>query len=224
MGRWLAPHLAGPQHWVLHDRDPDLLRVAANDPPRSADGSAVTVETCRGDLTRLGSDDLAGATLITASALLDMLTAAELERFARSCVAAAVPALVTLSVIGRVRLTPSDPLDAVLGTAINRHQRRTVGGRTLLGPVAARAAVDTFGELGARVEVRPSPWRLDAGSPALTRHWLAGWVGAAVEQRPELAAAAPDYLARRHDEIERGGLAVTVQHLDLLALPPRSRP
>ncbi len=224
MGRWLAPHLAGPQHWVLHDRDPDLLRVAANDPPRSADGSAVTVETCRGDLTRLGSDDLAGATLITASALLDMLTAAELERFARSCVAAAVPALVTLSVIGRVRLTPSDPLDAALGTAFNRHQRRTVGGRTLLGPVAARAAVDTFGELGARVEVRPSPWRLDAGSPALTRHWLAGWVGAAVEQRPELAAAAPDYLARRHDEIERGGLAVTVQHLDLLALPPRSRP
>ena len=23
MGRWLAPHLPGPQHWVLHDRDGD---------------------------------------------------------------------------------------------------------------------------------------------------------------------------------------------------------
>ena len=25
MGRWLAPLLPGPQHWVLHDRDADLL-------------------------------------------------------------------------------------------------------------------------------------------------------------------------------------------------------
>jgi len=223
MGRWLAPHLTGPQYWVLHDRDLDLLLVAADDPPRCADGSAVTVETRRGDLTRLGPDDLAGASLITASALLDMLTTPELQRFARSCVAAAVPTLVTLSVTGRVRLTPSDPLDTALGRAFNQHQRRTVGGRTLLGPVAVGAAVDIFGELGARVEVRPSPWRLGADCPSLTRDWLAGWVGAAVEQRPELTAAAPAYLARRLDEIEHGGLAVTVQHLDLLALPPRSR-
>ena len=223
MGRWLAPLLDGPQHWVLHDRDPDLLAVAATEPPRAAGGLPVPVETRRDDLTRLGPGDLAGASLITASALLDMLTAPELQRFARSCVAAAVPTLVTLSVTGRVRLTPSDPLDAALGSAFNRHQRRTVGGRTLLGPVAARTAVDVFGELGSRVEVRPSPWRLDAGCPSLTRDWLAGWVGAAVEQRPELAPAAPAYLARRLDEIEHGGLTVTVQHLDLLALPPRSR-
>ena len=74
------------------------------------------------------------------------------------------------------------------------------------------------------VEVRPSPWRLDAGCPSLTRDWLAGWVGAAVEQRPGLAAAAPAYLARRLDEIEHEALAVTVQHVDLLALPPRARP
>ena len=29
MGRWLAPLLPGPQHWVVHDRDADLLEVAA---------------------------------------------------------------------------------------------------------------------------------------------------------------------------------------------------
>ena len=29
MGRWLAPLLPGPQHWVLHDRDADLLTLAA---------------------------------------------------------------------------------------------------------------------------------------------------------------------------------------------------
>ena len=30
MGRWLAPLLPGPQHWVLHDRDADLLAVASH--------------------------------------------------------------------------------------------------------------------------------------------------------------------------------------------------
>ena len=120
MGRWLAPLLAGTQHWVLHDRDPDLLRVAANDPPRSsADGAAVTVESRQGDLTRLAPDDLTGASLVTASALLDMLTLDELARVVASCVTAACPALVTLSVTGRVSLTPPDPLDAVFQTAFN---------------------------------------------------------------------------------------------------------
>ena len=132
----------------------------------AADGAAVTVETRRDDLTRLGPDDLAGASLVTASALLDMLTAAELARFVASCVDAACPVLVTLSVTGRVRLHPVDPLDAVLAAAFNDHQRRTTGGRTLLGPDAARTAVGAFDALGSRVEVRPSPWRLGADHAA----------------------------------------------------------
>ena len=40
MGRWLAPLLPGPQHWVMHDRDPALLEVAAANPPGpAADGA-----------------------------------------------------------------------------------------------------------------------------------------------------------------------------------------
>ncbi len=36
MGRWLAPRLPGPQHWVVHDRDPDLLELAVAAPPPAA--------------------------------------------------------------------------------------------------------------------------------------------------------------------------------------------
>src|SRR5215218_2153848 len=54
MGRWLAPRLPGPQHWVLHDRDADLLEVAAIDRP------AVTVEKRMSDITRLRAGDLRG--------------------------------------------------------------------------------------------------------------------------------------------------------------------
>jgi hypothetical protein len=222
MGRWLAPMLDGPQHWVLHDRDADLLAVAAaHPPPAAADGAAVSVETRQDDLTRLCPDDLAGASLITASALLDMLTAAELARFVASCVEAARPVLVTLSVTGQARLSPADPLDAVLAAAFDDHQRRTTGGRTLLGPDAARMAVGAFDALGSLVEVRPSPWQLGADHRALISPWLGGWVGAAVEQRPELAAAGARYLAHRRTELEHGRLAVTVPHVDLLAFPPR---
>ena len=54
MGRWLAPLLPGPQHWVVHDRDADLLEVAAADlPGPAADGAAVTVEVRQSDITRL---------------------------------------------------------------------------------------------------------------------------------------------------------------------------
>ena len=43
MARWLAPLLPGPQHWILHDLDADLLDVAASEPPGpAADGGAVT--------------------------------------------------------------------------------------------------------------------------------------------------------------------------------------
>src|SRR5579859_6958144 len=32
MGRWLAPLLPGAQHWVVHDRDGELLEVAGAHP------------------------------------------------------------------------------------------------------------------------------------------------------------------------------------------------
>ena len=79
MGRWLAPLLPGPQHWVVHDYDADLLEVAAVDlPGPAADGAAVTVERERSDITRLLRAISPARRLITASALLDLLTEDEL--------------------------------------------------------------------------------------------------------------------------------------------------
>lgn len=223
MGRWLAPQLTGAQHWVLHDRDPGLLARASGDPPRGgAGGAAVTVETRQGDLTRWGHGDLAGASLVTASALLDMLTAEELERVVRSCVAARCPALLTISVTGLAQLVPADPLDDVLGAAFDDHQRRTVHGRRLLGPDAVGVAVALFRALGAEVMTRPSPWRLTSRMAALTTQWLEGWVGAACEQRPELTEAGAAYRARREADLHAGRLEVVVHHVDVLARPPAS--
>ncbi len=183
MGRWLAPLLPGPQHWVVHDRDADLLEVAAADLlGRAADGAAVTVEARQSDITRLHPCDLADATLITASALLDLLTEDELAGLVTVCAGAACPVLLTLSVVGRVDLTPADPLDSRVAAAFDAHQRRVTAGGRLLGPDAVEAAVEGFGRLGRDVLVRPSPWRLGCFQADLVAEWFAGWVGAACEQ------------------------------------------
>jgi hypothetical protein len=197
MARWLAPLLPGPQHWVLHERDAALLEIAARELPGA--------ETRRSDITRLDPEDLAGATLITASALLDMLTGDELDRLVRLCAGVGCPALLTLSVVGRVELTPADPLDRRVEAAFNDHQRR--GGR--LGPDAPAVARERFERLGAEVIVRPSPWRLGAAQAELAAEWFTGWVGAAREQQPELPVETRSYTRER----------AVVDHADLLVLP-----
>jgi hypothetical protein len=220
MARWLAPQLRGPQHWVLHDRDGELLDLAAANPPAEAsDRAPVTVETRRRDITRLDPAELADADLLTASALLDMMTADELDRLATTCARPGCPVLVTLSVTGRVELTPSDPIDRAVADAFNDHQRRTVGTRTLLGPDAVGAAATAFGRLGRDVALRSSPWRLGPAQRALAAEWFTGWLAAACEQRPELESVVDAYRRRRLAAAAAGRLTVTVHHQDLLVWP-----
>jgi hypothetical protein len=207
MARWLASHLPDQQKWILTDRDPVLLEAAAANVPGA-------VPDLR-DITTLTADDLTGVSLVTGSALLDLLTLEEVRNLAAACVGAGVPALFSLSVVGRVELDPPDPLDEQLAAAFNAHQRRTVDGRVLLGPSAVPAIATAFTGLGAAVHRRPSPWRLGPARSDLAAEWLRGWVSAACEQEPDLAPAADGYLNRRL----AGDLHVTVHHEDLLALP-----
>ncbi|MFI1466313.1 methyltransferase domain-containing protein [Streptomyces wuyuanensis] len=248
MGRWLAPRLSGRQHWILHDHDPRLLELASTRLPRTAaDGSPVTVATERGDVSRLTAERLKGTSLVTASALLDVLTREELDALVAACAGAGCPALLALSVVGRVDLSPADPMDAEITDAFNAHQRREEHGRRLLGPDAVAAASVAFARRGMTVRVQTSPWRLGAGaggsadavaapgaadgaggapderlSRRLTAEWLRGWVGAACEQRPDLASRADAYLRRRLEACEAGELSVVVHHSDVLALPGRT--
>lgn len=220
--RWLAALVPGPQHWVLHDWDVDLLGEAAMlAVPWAAERAGLTVEVRRGDVTRLPADELAGSSLVTASALLDILTRAELERFVASCVVPRCPVLLTLSVVGRVEVRPEHPLDRNITAAFNAHQRRHRGDSPLLGPEAVDAAVGEFTRLGYAVTVRDSPWRLGAADVALAREWLTGWVDAACEQEPDLTGPATVYLQDRLAAAANGRLSVVVHHADLLGWPGR---
>ena len=220
MARWLAGRLPGPQHWVMVDRDAELLALADENRPQAAsDGARVTVETRRRDITRLPPQQLEGAWLVTASAVLDMMTADELDGLVAACAAAGCPVLVALTVTGGVDLTPADPLDERVRETFNAHQRRDRGGRRLLGPDAARAASVALSGRGLEVLARPSPWRLGPDERALAAAWFTGWLGAACEQDPALSEKAGPYAARRLAQAAAGQLWVTVHHEDLLARP-----
>jgi hypothetical protein len=207
MARWLSARLPSAAKWILTDRDPALLEVAATSVPGA-------IPDLR-DITALTADDLAGTSLVTGSALLDILTSAEVTALATACVRAECPALFALSVVGRVELTPPDPLDERLAAAFNAHQRRTVDGRKLLGPSAVPATANAFIRLGWTVHRRPSLWRLGPAQAKLTEEWLRGWVSAACEQDPTLRPKADEYLNRRLTD----GVDAIVHHEDLLALP-----
>jgi hypothetical protein len=171
------------------------------------------------DVTALDPDALAGAGLVTSSALLDILTGEELAGFVETCAATRAPVLVTVDVTGEVDLGPEHPLDADLREAFNAHQRRRARGARLLGPDAPAAAVEAFESRGHHVRTAASPWHLDAAHGELLSAWLDGWVAAAVEQRPELASAAAGWSVERAAQVEAGDLVVTVHHEDLLAVP-----
>ncbi len=225
MARWLAPLLPGPQHWIMYEKDADLLALAATDRPGpGADGAAVTVETKQSDITRLGPAEFADASLITASALLDMLSGEELAGLVTDCAGAACPVLLTLTVVGRVSFSPPEPLDYRVAAGFNAHQRRMTERGRLTGPEAVALAAAEFTRQGAEVLVRPSPWQLGASHTDLAAAWLTGWVAAACEQQVALAREAQPYKRRRLSQLTAGQLAVAVDHADLLILPARELP
>jgi hypothetical protein len=218
--RWLAPMLPGGQTWVLHDWNADLTDRALDAPlPLDRDDRPVSIRTRVGELDRLSADDLRGASLVTASALLDVLTAAEAHAIVDACIQVGAPAFVSLSVTGEVELRPWDALDKRVGDAFNAHQRREVHGRRLLGRYGGPIVRGLFEQAGWNVRQARTKWRLDDSEPRLLREWFDGWVDAAEEQSPELGDELAGYRALRHDQLARGDASAVVYHLDVLAWP-----
>ena len=219
LARWLAPRLSARQRWVLHDRDPDLLDHAVSNPPRTPTGEVVPFSIRRGDLTELRPSNLADASLITTSAMLDVLTRDEVEHLVALVGAVRAPALFSLTVTGRVRLSPEEPDDVAVRQAFNNHQRRTVDGRTLLGPDAAGVATTAARARGLQVTAKRTPWVLLPSDGPLPGEWFRGWIDAALEHDPSLAPMMDAYRRRRMAQIRGRRLRVWVDHVDLLVRP-----
>jgi hypothetical protein len=179
----------------------------------------VAIDTRVGELGELRAADLEGASLVTASALLDVLTASEAHAIVEACVGVGAPTLLSLSVTGEVELRPWDARDKLFETAFNAHQRRQVHDRRLLGRYGAPIVRGLFELAGWKVRTARTSWRIAHTEPRLLAEWFDGWTDAAEEQSPTLREAAAGYRGLRTSQLDRGELSAVVYHLDLLAWP-----
>lgn len=213
--RFLAPLLGDQQHWRMVDADPALLADGA---ARCADPAGVAVERLCLDLTdsweRL---EAVKPTLVTASALLDLVSADWLERLAGRCRAWRVAVLIVLSYDGTIAWEPELADDRRVCAWINRHQHTDKGFGPALGPDAAPALAALLANQGYQLTLRPSPWRLGPEHAALQTALLAGWVDAAQQIAPDRAGELTAWANQRQDWIKQGQSRLTVGHWDLFA-------
>ena len=212
--RYLADKIPGCQTWTLVDHDAALL--AHVEAPRDD----VVVRPVQGDLAGAGLEEVGPAHLVTASALLDLVSKSWLSVMVDACVGARCGALFALTYDGRIEWSgEGDPFDASVRDAVNDHQRRDKGLGPALGPTAGRTAEEMFRRRGYRTWLSPSAWRLGPKEVALAQALVEGWATAAAEERPADADAVTGWAARRRASAERSDLDLLVGHQDLLALP-----
>lgn len=223
--RYLAPRLPPGQRWTLVDRDPrHVNRLSRLDAPPGVDAVAVVSR----DLSADGLAVVEEADLVTASALLDLVSEPWLAELVRRCADAGCGAYFALTYDGEVRwMTESaagwrsdgDPDDGFVRTAVNRHQQGDKGFGPALGPAAASLAAHLFHEAGYRTWLVGSGWRVEATERRLAARLVEGWASAAAELRPDAADRVAAWAVRRRAVLARGSFRVTVGHRDLLALP-----
>ena len=218
--RAIASRLPPRQDWRLVDNDLSLLA-------RAAAGKAIpgiTVTRIPVDLTRDLEAALDGpVNLVTASALLDLVSAEWLDRLVTEIAARRLPFYAALNYDGRVSFDPADSLDAAVTVAVNRHQQTDKGFGPALGPRAAEAAIARFKAADYAVVHGRSDWHLSPRDHDIQRDMLAGWAGAAREIGAVSLPDAAAWLTRRRDLLAAGRSTITVGHVDIFARPIGTR-
>jgi len=239
--RYLAERLPPHQDWLLVDHDPGLIAQA---PIRisewaGARGYEARIEPdgvllrgdrlkCRVQARRVDVADLRngaifdGRTLVTASALLDLVSEQWLQGLAMRCREHASAALFALNYDGRIRCSPEEVEDELVRELVNRHQQRDKGFGAALGPDAAATAERLFVGSGYRVHREPSDWVLSPDARGLQRALIGGWAQAAAEMAPGDSEAIESWRTRRLAHVEHGRSRLQVGHQDLAAWRPGS--
>jgi hypothetical protein len=236
--RALAPLIPGDQDWRLVDYDRALLTHQSAEIAQWARGQGWRVTHGSGVVTvatgsahwrahSIGLDlapDLAALSLsahgVTCTALLDLVSAAWLERLADRIAAARVPFLAALSVDGRRHWEPAHPDDGLIARAFAWHQRRDKGFGPALGPNAPAAAETVLRRRGCRVITAAGEWRLGTRDREILAALIDGTAEAAGQADPTLAVAR--WRTDRHAMLAVGVLALAVGHVDILAEPDES--
>lgn len=227
--RALAPRIPRAQDWTLVDHDPRLLArveaALAGARHRGSDAGVppVVARTRQADLgAELEAILDVDADLVSASAVLDLVSEAWLARLVAGLAARGRAFYAALSVDGRIACTPADPFDAAAFAAFDAHQQRDKGLGAALGPRSPALAAARLAAAGYLVRQARADWRLDASCPAdaaLLAPLVDGWHAAAAATERLPASGLHAWRARRLAAIAEGRLRAVVGHVDLWAVP-----
>jgi SAM-dependent methyltransferase len=207
--RYLAPRLPPGQRWLLVDHDATLLeqaRLALRGLKIEARFQALNLAH---ELPHLQEHDG-----ITASALLDLASAAWLDRLARWCHGR--PLLIALTFDGRLGWQPPAVEDETIRQRFLAHQRTDKGFGPALGAAAVAYMARRLVGDGYCVSTAASDWRLGPLDAPLLAATLEGVIAAVADIDDPPAP----WVALRRSQHAAGQLHLAVGHLDLLALPP----
>jgi SAM-dependent methyltransferase len=214
--RAISSLLPERQNWRLVDNDLSLLgRAAGATAPAGAEIKTVPIDLARDLEAALDGP----VDLVTASALLDLVSAEWLERFVVETAARRLPVYAALSYDGRAVLAPQDPGDIAVLAALNRHQLIDKGFGAALGPAAAATAIKRFEQTGYRVVQGTSDWVFGPADGDIQLQLIGGWALAAEQMGALSSAQLRDWRAHRVDFVVRGESTIRVGHVDFFAEP-----
>jgi SAM-dependent methyltransferase len=220
MLRAIAPRLPAIQSWRLVDNDLSLLaRAAALAEPPHLMVTAKPIDLAR-DLELALEAPL---DLVTASALLDLVSSEWLERLIVEVAARRLPVYATLTYDGRVELEPAVAMDAEIVAAFNRHQRTDKGFGPALGPAAATRAPERFKSVGYTEAHGASDWVFGPADRDMQDALFVGLAGAAAAMSVASQDAIARWLAARRAHLAHGRSRLRVGHLDVFARPTGTR-
>ena len=236
--RYLAPRLQGRQRWLVIDRDstllallPELMSSWGTDRRYHVDtisGSECVIRNeqleCRVESRSLDLNSLddveifAGRHLVTASALLDLVSERWLIALAARCREVGAAALFAMTYNGWSSCSPAEPEDEMIRELLNRHQKTDKGlGGPAAGPDAASCAARCFADADYRVWTEPSDWILESPEHSLQRRLIDGWARAATELASDNASEIARWRARRIGHVDAGRSRIVVGHFDVAA-------
>ena len=202
--RAMADMLPDDTRWRLLDGDPALLDRARAETTAEADFF------CQ-DLSDIDALPLDGVTLVTASALLDLMSEAWVTRLVARIT---VPFYAALSYDGAMAWSPESAEDRSIETYFNHHQRTDKGVGRAMGPDAGPRTAEIFKNAGFDVALAQSPWDLGPDMAPLQTLLNDGIAMAAEEAGLK---SAPHWAQTRRKTAENG--RTRVGHVDLIALP-----
>ncbi len=236
--RYLSRYFPAYQDWTLLDADLQLLnelpvRIAAwatrIGSACALGGDGVVVSTAstqlrirprRADLSRFPIAAFAERpALVTASALLDLVSAQWLTSLVSACREIDAAVLFALTYDGRTTISPSLPDDQLVLELVNRHQVGDKGFGQALGPGATTTAAEYFAQAGYDVRREPSDWIIGPSERRLQQELIAGWASAASEMQPGDRDRIRAWASSRDAAALAGELTIVVGHEDLAAWP-----